>query len=59
MLGLQGVLRVLKAAFHDTDDLESWLRDRNPQNEAELNYWIEQYQRYQSSRSSFGSDNQI
>jgi len=56
---LQGVLRVLKAAFSDTDDLESWLRDRNPQNEAELNYWIDQYERYQRNKQSFGNDNMI
>ena len=56
MLGLNSVLRTLKSVFRDTDDLESWLRERNPQNSAELNYWIEQYEQYQHNRGLFKNE---
>ena len=59
MSKLQEVLRVLKAAFSDTDDLELWLRERNPQNAKELNYWIDQYERYQANKQRFGSSSMI
>ena len=48
MSGLNYALRVLKSVFgNQTESLEAYLADKAPQNSAELNYWIDQYEHYQ------------
>lgn len=47
MNGLNYALRVLKSVFSpDHESLEAYLESKNPQDSKELNYWIEQYERY-------------
>jgi hypothetical protein len=47
MSGLNYALRVLKSVFRPEHELlETYLESKNPQNSKELNYWIEQYEKY-------------
>jgi hypothetical protein len=47
MNGLDYALRVLKSVFSpEHEPLETYLESKNPQNSKELNYWIEQYEKY-------------
>lgn len=47
MNGLNYALRVLKSVFsQEQESLEAYLESKNPQDSKELNYWIDQYERY-------------
>ena len=47
MTGLNYALRVLKSVFKPEPELlEAYLATKNPQTSAELNYWIDQYEKY-------------
>jgi hypothetical protein len=47
MSGLNYALRVLKSVFRPEHELlEAYLESKNPQNSKELNYWIDQYEKY-------------
>lgn len=53
MSGLNYAIRLLKAVFvQETEPLEQYLADKNPQNSRELNYWIDQYERYSRVREA-------